>query len=150
MRVLLTGGAGYIGSHTALCLLQAGHDVVVLDNLNNSSPEGLRRVAELTGRQAPLIVGDCTDEKTVTRGVCQVSADGLLEKVKETYKLGRDEQGVIHDYDGGQVSQDARTAMAMRSRVAAWQKTDTIHRMPPGLSHLYQILNPDSQHMKKS
>ena len=48
MRVLLTGGAGYIGSHTALCLLQAGHDVVVLDNLDNSSPESLRRVQELT------------------------------------------------------------------------------------------------------
>ena len=67
MRVLLTGGAGYIGSHTALVLLQAGHDVVVLDNLNNSSPEGLRRVEELTGKKAPLIVGDCTDEQTVTR-----------------------------------------------------------------------------------
>ncbi len=49
MRVLLTGGAGYIGSHTALCLLNAGHDVVILDNLDNSSPESLRRMEELTG-----------------------------------------------------------------------------------------------------
>ena len=39
MRVLLTGGAGYIGSHTALCLLQAGFEVVALDNLTNSNPE---------------------------------------------------------------------------------------------------------------
>ena len=66
MRVLLTGGAGYIGSHTALCLLEAGHEVVVLDNLDNSSPESLRRVEELTGRKAPLVVGDCTDEAAVT------------------------------------------------------------------------------------
>ncbi len=66
MRVLLTGGAGYIGSHTALCLLNAGHEIVALDNLNNASPEGLRRVAELTGKPAPLVVGDCTDEAAVT------------------------------------------------------------------------------------
>ena len=48
MRVLLTGGAGYIGSHTALALLNAGYDVVVLDNLSNSSPEALRRVEALS------------------------------------------------------------------------------------------------------
>ena len=49
MRVLVTGGAGYIGSHTTLALLQAGHDVLVVDDLSNSSPESLRRVAELAG-----------------------------------------------------------------------------------------------------
>ena len=66
MRVLLTGGAGYIGSHTALCLLEAGYEVVVLDNLDNASPESLRRVEELTGKKAPLVVGDCTKEADVT------------------------------------------------------------------------------------
>lgn len=50
MRVLVTGGAGYIGSHTALELLRAGHDVVVVDNLINSHEEALRRVEELAGR----------------------------------------------------------------------------------------------------
>ncbi len=65
MRVLLTGGAGYIGSHTALSLLEAGHEVVVLDNLSNSSREGLRRVMELTKKPVTLYVGDCTDEKDV-------------------------------------------------------------------------------------
>jgi len=55
MKVLLTGGAGYIGSHTALCLLEAGYDVVILDNLANSSPEALKRVERLTGKKAPLI-----------------------------------------------------------------------------------------------
>ena len=65
--VLLTGGAGYIGSHTALCLLNAGHEVVVLDNLSNASPEALRRVEELTGKRAPLIVGDCADEAAVAQ-----------------------------------------------------------------------------------
>ena len=55
MKVLLTGGAGYIGSHTALVLLEAGHDVVVLDNLSNASPEALRRVAELAGGRTPVL-----------------------------------------------------------------------------------------------
>jgi UDP-glucose 4-epimerase len=50
MRVLVTGGAGYIGSHTCLVLLEAGHEVVVADNLSNSKEESLRRVRDLTGR----------------------------------------------------------------------------------------------------
>ena len=49
MRILVTGGAGYIGSHTCLELLQAGYDVTVVDNLSNSSEESLKRVQELTG-----------------------------------------------------------------------------------------------------
>ncbi|WP_309081662.1 UDP-glucose 4-epimerase GalE [Zhihengliuella sp.] len=62
MRILVTGGTGYIGSHTVLALLEAGHDVVVVDNLYNSSPEALRRVGELAGRTAGLEVVDLTDE----------------------------------------------------------------------------------------
>lgn len=50
MNILVTGGAGYIGSHTALQLLRAGHDVTVLDNLSNSHEESLRRVQALAGR----------------------------------------------------------------------------------------------------
>ncbi len=67
MRVLLTGGAGYIGSHTALALLEAGHEAVALDNLSNSSPEALKRVGELTGKKVPLAVGDCTDHAFTER-----------------------------------------------------------------------------------
>ncbi len=59
--VLVTGGAGYIGSHTVVELLQAGYDVVVLDNLSNASAESLRRVERITGRRAPLVVGDIRD-----------------------------------------------------------------------------------------
>lgn len=78
MRVLLTGGAGYIGSHTALCLLQAGYDVVAMDNLSNASPEALRRVEELTGRKVPLVVGDCTQEEAVAAVFEQYPIDAVI------------------------------------------------------------------------
>ncbi len=67
MTVLLTGGAGYIGSHTALSLLEAGYDVVAADNCCNSSPESLRRVEELTGKRARLYQIDVTDRKALSR-----------------------------------------------------------------------------------
>ena len=50
MKVLLTGGAGYIGSHTAIEMTEAGHDVVVVDNFSNSSPKSMQRVEEILGK----------------------------------------------------------------------------------------------------
>ena len=65
MTILITGGAGYIGSHTALELLNEGYDVVVYDNLCNSSRESLRRVEELTGKQIRFYEGDVQDEEAL-------------------------------------------------------------------------------------
>jgi UDP-glucose 4-epimerase len=62
MRILVTGGAGYIGSHTCVELLQAGHDVIVVDNLSNSKEESLKRVQELTGRPLEFHRVDLLDE----------------------------------------------------------------------------------------
>lgn len=66
-RVLVTGGAGYIGSHTCLELLQAGHAVTVLDNLSNSSPESLKRVESLAGRTLSFVQGDIRDGDLLRR-----------------------------------------------------------------------------------
>lgn len=66
-KILVTGGAGYIGSHTTLALLEAGFEVVVLDNLCNSSPESLRRVGQLAGRSPPLVEGDVRDAPLLER-----------------------------------------------------------------------------------
>jgi UDP-glucose 4-epimerase len=65
--ILVTGGAGYIGSHTTLALLQAGMNVVVLDNLCNSSQESLRRVGDLAGRMPVFVTGDVRDVEVLER-----------------------------------------------------------------------------------
>ncbi|MCI7005705.1 MAG: UDP-glucose 4-epimerase GalE [Akkermansia muciniphila] len=61
MTILLTGGAGYIGSHTIIELDKAGHDVLVVDNLVNSNPEALRRVAKIIGKEVPFVKADVRD-----------------------------------------------------------------------------------------
>ncbi|MGL5773760.1 MAG: UDP-glucose 4-epimerase GalE, partial [Aeromonas veronii] len=61
MTILVTGGAGYIGSHTLVELLGAGQQVVVLDNLSNSSPESLKRVEQITGKPVTFVEGDVLD-----------------------------------------------------------------------------------------
>lgn len=62
MKVLVTGGAGYIGSHTCIELLASGHEVVVVDNLSNSKPEALKRVREIAGRDFPFHQVDVRDK----------------------------------------------------------------------------------------
>ncbi len=62
MNVLVTGGAGYIGSHTCVELLESGYGVIVVDNLCNSNPESLNRVQELTGKTLKFYEGDVRDE----------------------------------------------------------------------------------------
>jgi len=67
MNVLVTGGAGYIGSHTCVELLNSGYGVIVIDNLCNSNPKALARVQELTGKELTFYEGDVRDEQLLTK-----------------------------------------------------------------------------------
>ena len=67
MAILVTGGAGYIGSHTCVELLQAGEQVIVLDNFSNSSPEAVRRVGAIAGRAPLCVEGDIRDAACLAR-----------------------------------------------------------------------------------
>ncbi len=78
MRVLVTGGAGYIGSHTCVELMESGHDVVVIDNLCNSNPRSLERVEALTGRKVSFYEGDVRDEALLRRIFAEQAIDSVI------------------------------------------------------------------------
>lgn len=65
MTILVTGGAGYIGTHTAVQLLEAGYDIVVIDNFHNSHIEAIERVKRITGKEFPLIKADINDQSAL-------------------------------------------------------------------------------------
>ena len=66
-RVLITGGAGYIGSHTAVELLGAGYDVVIADNLSNSDISSIEGIRSITGRDVDFVEVDCCDREAFAR-----------------------------------------------------------------------------------
>jgi len=76
--ILITGGAGYIGSHTALELLNQGYEVVIYDNLCNSSREAVKRVEELTGRSMAFIEGDVMDEAALNQLFKEYKIDAVI------------------------------------------------------------------------
>lgn len=78
MNILVTGGAGFIGSHTTLALLMSGLDVVVLDNLCNSSGESLSRVARIAGRSPVFVRGDIRDRALLKCVFTQYSVSAVL------------------------------------------------------------------------
>jgi UDP-glucose 4-epimerase len=78
MKILVTGGAGYIGSHTCIELIESGYEVVVVDNLCNSSLESLKRVKKLTDSDIPFHKVDVRDKQALTHVFEQYSIDGVI------------------------------------------------------------------------
>jgi len=76
--ILVTGGAGYIGSHTCVELLNAGHDVTVFDNFCNSQPEALARVQRITGKKPSLVQGDMRDSAALVAALRQSGASAVI------------------------------------------------------------------------
>ena len=78
MKVLVTGGAGYIGSHTCVELIEAGHEPVVIDNLCNSSAESLNRVKTITGKEVAFYQGDVRDAALLNRIFSEHTIDCVI------------------------------------------------------------------------
>ena len=78
MQVLVTGGAGYIGSHTCVDLLQAGHKVIVVDSLVNSKEESIRRIEEITGRRLIFHKADLLDKAALDEVFKKSQVDAVI------------------------------------------------------------------------
>ena len=78
MKVLLTGGAGYIGSHTIVEMHEAGHEVVVVDNFSNSSPKSVARVEKIIGKKVPLYEADVADAAAMDRIFSEHKIDAVV------------------------------------------------------------------------
>ena len=78
MKILVTGGAGYIGSHTCIELLKAGYEVVVVDNLINSKEESLKRVQELTGKTLAFHKVDLLNKRELDDVFHKSSIDAVI------------------------------------------------------------------------
>lgn len=78
MKILLTGGAGFIGSHTCIELIKAGHEAVIADDLSNSKPAVLERLKELTGKDIPFYNIDVADKEKVDHMFAKESFDAVI------------------------------------------------------------------------
>ena len=78
MNILITGGAGFIGSHTVVELLNAGHHPIILDNLSNASPKVIQRVADITGKTPTFYEGDIRDRALLHQSFAQHSIDSVI------------------------------------------------------------------------
>ena len=100
MAILLTGGAGFIGSHTAVSLLNAGLEIVIVDNLYNSSPKVIDRIETITGKRSAFVEADCCDK-------------AAMDKVFSDYDI----TGVIHF--AGRICPEAAALLPQQSRLHA-------------------------------
>ena len=78
MNILVTGGAGFIGSHTCVSLIEAGHNVIVADDLSNSKADVIDRIAEITGTKPKFYKTDVTDETEVEKLFSENEIDGVI------------------------------------------------------------------------
>lgn len=147
MSILVTGGAGYIGSHTCVELIEAGHDVVALDSLDNGHAEALARVAEITGKPVPLVEGDVRDaalvEEVLRRhGVTAVIHFAGLKAVGESVEKPL-------DYYDANVLGALRLCQAMvaaQVRTLVFSSSATVYGLPEALplteDHPLRPMNP--------
>ena len=77
-KILVTGGAGYIGSHTCVALLEAGYQVVIYDNLSNSHKEAINRIEKITSKKVTFVQGDIRDQATLQQCLATYPCDAVI------------------------------------------------------------------------
>ncbi len=98
MNILVTGGAGFIGSHTVVALLEAGHQAIILDNLSNASQQVLQRIAEITGKMPIFYQGDIRDRVLLKQIFAQHRVDSVIH-FAALKAVGESVQKPLHYYD---------------------------------------------------
>ena len=148
--IFVTGGAGYIGSHTCVELLNAGHDVTVFDNFSNSQPEALARVQRITGLQPTLIQGDIRDRNALTSALAQSGASAVIH-FAGLKAVGESVQQPLRYYDNNVVGTvrllDAMVDCGVKSLV--FSSSATVYgepqRLPLTEDHPLATTNPYGQ-----
>ncbi len=145
--ILVTGGAGYIGSHVCVELLQAGHDVTVFDNFCNSNPESLERVARIAGKAPALVRGDIRDRAALEQALKDSGASAVIH-FAGLKAVGESVQKPLDYYDNN-VAGTLRLLQAMGAcdvRQLVFSSSATVYgdpqRLPLTEDHPLSATNP--------
>jgi len=145
--ILVTGGAGFIGSHTCVALLDAGIDVTVFDNFSNSSPESLRRVERISGKKLGLVRGDIRDRAALVAAL-EASGAAAVIHFAGLKAVGESVAKPLEYYDNNVVG-TLRLLEAMRERAVktlVFSSSATVYgdpqRLPLTEDHPLSATNP--------
>jgi UDP-glucose 4-epimerase len=148
--IVVTGGAGYIGSHTCIELLQAGHDLTVFDNFSNSHPESLERVQRITGKRLRIIRGDIRDREALVTALRESGAHAVIH-FAGLKAVGESVQQPLSYYDNNVVG-SLRLLEAMGScgvKMLVFSSSATVYgdpqRLPLTEDHPLSATNPYGQ-----
>lgn len=135
MRVLLAGGAGYIGAHVAVALIESGHAVVLLDDLSNTSAVAAERVARITGTEVPLVVGDAADDAVVEAAFDEHGPFDSIMHLAAYKAVGESTQKPLEYYSNNLDTTFAllRTGIARGIRSFLFSSTGTVYSDPADL-----------------
>ena len=146
-NILITGGAGYIGSHTCVVLLEAGYNVTVFDNYCNSNPEALNRVERLTGKTLTRVQGDVRDRAAIEDALRQSGATAVIH-FAGLKAVGESGEIPLHYYDNNVVG-TLRLLEAMQTcgvKTLVFSSSATVYgtpeRLPLTEDHPLSATNP--------
>lgn len=149
-RVLVTGGAGYIGSHTCLALIQAGWQPVVLDNFSNSNPIAIARIKRMTGADVPLVEGDIRDVATCRNTIRKHDCTSVIH-FAGLKAVGESQENALEYYDVNVVGSHSllKAMHAEKVKPIIFSSSATVYGDPKYLpideDHPLQPANPYGQ-----